>query len=89
MSYETVSELAKERCGGVCMSDQHIQEVVIEMSDRIGQNQAETIKNCFSLKSPVLGISDLYSADSKEVIWLESDRRSGRCERESTKAKTG
>ncbi len=50
MSYETVSELAKERCGGVCMSDQHIQEVVIEMSDRIGQNQAETIKNCFSLQ---------------------------------------
>ena len=53
------------------MTDQHIQEVVIEAADRIGQNQEKIIENCISIKSPILGISDLYNADSKEVIWLE------------------
>ena len=87
MSYQTVSELAQERCGGVCMSDQHIQEVVLSIAEGIGQNQAEIIKNSSSVKSPMLCIADLYDADSEEVIWLESDRRSGRCKCKPTKAK--
>jgi hypothetical protein len=36
MSYTMVSELAHERCGGVSMSDQHIQQLVLEASDQIG-----------------------------------------------------
>ena len=71
MSYETVSELTKERCGGVSMSDQHIQAVVLEMAEGIGHREGEIIKNSSSLKSPILGIADLYNIDSKEVIWME------------------
>ena len=71
MSYQTVSELTKERCGGVCMSDQHIQELVIEIANKVGQKQEDIIQNASSLKSPILGIADLYSPDSKEIAWFE------------------
>ena len=50
------------------MSDQHIQEVVIERADGIGQNQEKIIKKAMLLRSPILGISDLYNAHSKKII---------------------
>lgn len=77
MSYISVSELAHERCGGVSMSDQHIQDLVEEACEQIGQKQQAFIDRHQDMALPNLGIADLYSCDNKEVIWLEDGRRSG------------
>jgi len=44
MSYEMVSELTMERCGGVSISDQHIQQIVIEKVAKVGLLQDTFIK---------------------------------------------
>lgn len=71
MSYASVSELAHERCGGVSMSDQHIQHMVLASSQQIGQKQQAFIDQELNTPLPDLGIADLYSPDSEELIWLE------------------
>jgi hypothetical protein len=71
VSYETVSELSLERCGGVLMSDQHIQQVVLRKVQKIELEQEECINKNDSLSNPSFGIGDIYNADSQEVIWFE------------------
>jgi hypothetical protein len=71
LSYERVSELTSERCGGVSMSDQHIQHLVLEASEQIGQKQQAFIEQHLNTPLPDLRIADIYISDSKELIWLE------------------
>lgn len=71
MSYERVSSLTYERCGGVSVSDQHIQHLVLEASEQIGQKQQAFIDQHSNTPLPDLGIADLYCSDSEELIWLE------------------
>ena len=66
-----VSELTHERCGGVSISDQHIQQIVIEQVRKIGLLQEAVIKKSRSSEFPILGIANLYDADKKEAIWME------------------
>ena len=86
LSYTLVSELAHERCGGVRMSDQHIQELVVEKSGQIAQQQTEFIGRELTKSLPDLVKVDLYDVDNKEVIWLEPGRRRGWCLRNPTEA---
>ena len=71
MSYTSVSELAHERCGGVSMSDQHIQHIVLEVSEQIGQKQQAFIDQHQNIPLPDVGIADVYSCESEELIWFE------------------
>ena len=71
MSYTMVSELAHERCGGVSMSDQHIQHLVLEVSEQIGKKQQVFIDKHLNTPLPDLRIADIYCFDSEELIWLE------------------
>lgn len=71
MSYTMVSELVDERCGGVSMSDQHIQHLVVAASEQIGQKQQAFIDRHKHTPLPDLAIDDIYSIDSEELIWLE------------------
>jgi len=71
MSYSSVSEFTLERCAGVSMSDQHIQEIVRSTAKKIGIQQTELITNSRSLASPILELSDIYNSEHKEVMWFE------------------
>lgn len=71
MSYSSVSEFTLERCAGVSMSDQHIQEIVRSKAKKTGIQQTELITNSRSLASPILELSDIYNCEHKEVIWFE------------------
>ena len=71
MSYTRVSELVHERCGGMSMSDQHIQHLVLEASEQIGQKQQALSTNYLTTSLPDLCIADIYSIDSEELVWLE------------------
>lgn len=79
MSYERVSKLTHERCGGVSMSDQHIQHLVLEASEQIGQKQQVLIDQHLHTALPDLGIADIYCPDSEELVWFEPGRRRGWC----------
>jgi hypothetical protein len=71
LSYENVSELLKERTGNNSISDQRVQQIVIEKSVKIGKNQAEMIDKSKDLPMPILEKGDLYDSLSEEVVWLE------------------
>jgi hypothetical protein len=71
MSYTRVSKLVGERCGGVSMSDQHIQHLVVEASEQIGQQQQIFIDQQQDTPLPDLAVGDIYAIDNKEVIWFE------------------
>jgi hypothetical protein len=71
MSYTRVSELAHERCSGVNMSDQHIQHLVLETSEQIGQEQQVFIDQHLTTPLPNLCIADIYSIDDEELVWFE------------------
>jgi hypothetical protein len=71
ISYENVSELSKERAGGVSISDQRIQQIVIEKAVKIEEIQKGIIEKSKTLSMPNLEKKDLYDPLSKEVIWME------------------
>lgn len=90
MSYEAVSELSSERCGGVLMSDQHIQQVVLTEVQEIEVEQEEYISNNAPLPPPNLSVGDIYNADSEELIWFEDGVSvSQQKEKRDKKAKPG
>ena len=71
MSYENVSELIKQRSGGMSISDQHIQQLVIEKSLKIERNQGKLIEKNKHTAMPLLEKWDLYNPLIEEVIWME------------------
>lgn len=71
MSYENVSELIKQRSGGVSISDQRIQRIIIEKSLRIEKEQQELIEKNRDVVMPILEKGDLYDPLIEEVIWME------------------
>lgn len=71
LSYSLVSALAVERCSNVSMSDQHIQAIVLAKAHDVSLLQKQDIATYSSQSLPILGVSDIYSADKQEVIWYE------------------
>lgn len=71
MSYENVSELIKQRSGGVSISDQRIQRIVIEKSLSIEKEQEKLIEKYKHIVMPILEKGSLYDPLIKEVIWME------------------
>ena len=71
MSYENVSELVKQRSGGMTLSDQHIQQLVIEKSLKIEQKQKELIEKNKDIAMPILEKGGLYDPLIEEIIWME------------------
>lgn len=71
MSYENVSELLEKRTGNDSLSDQRIQQIVIEESVKIGKKQTEMIEKNQTVSMPILGKADLYDSLIEEVIWME------------------
>lgn len=71
MSYESVAELSLDRCGGLLISDQHIQALVLQEAQEIEIAQERSIASNASFVSPSFGICDIYDPDQKEVVWLE------------------
>lgn len=79
MSYENVSALIKQRSGGVSISDQRIQQIIMEKALIIEKEQEKLIQKSKDLSMPILEKGDLYDPLMEEVIWMEdSDRRCGR-----------
>lgn len=71
MSYMMVSELAHERCGGVSMSDQHIQHLVLEASEQMGKRQQAFIDQQACYSFPDLRLEDIYDSDNEEIVCME------------------
>jgi hypothetical protein len=71
VSYSMASHLTEERCGGVSMSDQHIQSVVLQKAEKIGKSQQKVIEdNALSLPV-ILENCNIYDSNNEEVLWLE------------------
>lgn len=71
MSYDNVSELIKKRSGGVSISDQRIQRIIIEKSLEIEEVQKKLIEKNRDVAIPILEKGDLYDSLIEEIIWME------------------
>ena len=71
ISYQNVSELTKERAAGLSISDQRIQQIVIEKTVKIEESQKSAIEKSKTMAAPIFEKKDLYDPLTEEVIWME------------------
>jgi len=72
LSYESVSDLIKDKDGSSLLSDQRIQQIVIEQAEEISLSQKKVIKKSEKRKTPQIDTDvDLYDSLVKEIHVFE------------------